>query len=158
MIRLVRPGPAAGGSGEGGPWRAPGPVLHVELAPGSSAYLDAEWLGVEEGMEGPALVVGPDHRISWAGDGPEPAAAPPGLPADELAALVLLAVAREAASAVGGLPPGAVEVLGEGIVAHLVRGLLGATGRAGAGGRGAGGDRDDPGGRGGGGGDPGGRG
>ena len=44
---------------------------------------------------------------------------------DTAAALALLAVARDAAAAVAGLPLGSVKVTGSGLIAHLVRVLVG---------------------------------
>lgn len=44
---------------------------------------------------------------------------------DAAAALILLALAHEAASAVEGLPQGSVEVVGSGLIARRVRALVG---------------------------------
>jgi hypothetical protein len=65
----------------------------------------------------------PDGSVAWY-DG-TPVRAPELADPDTTAALVLLAVAREAAAAVVGLPRGSVEVTGSGLIARLVRALVG---------------------------------
>jgi hypothetical protein len=94
-------------------------VLFADLAPGSRAYVDRDWLPAGSGAV-PGIVAGANGLIAWC-DGPpaegwedaEPGAA---------AALALLAVSQEAAAAVDGLAP--VEVTGVGLVARRVRALL----------------------------------
>jgi hypothetical protein len=87
----------------------------------AAAYVDADWLGVSLDPV-PALNVDAEGRIDWRGDA---RAQQEGVEADVAAALTLLAVAREAAAAVPGQSPDAVEVIGRGLIAHLVRALIG---------------------------------
>ena len=76
--------------------------LAAELPKGSVAYVDRDWVRAEAGAEVPAVVV-------EAG-------------AEDAAAQTLLAVAQEAAVAVGDARP--VEVSGKGAVARLAAALL----------------------------------
>ena len=99
-----------------------GVVLRGDLPRGSFAYLDRDWLPTSP-QSAPALVVRPDGAIAWCGGSPIAAArrADP----DTTAALVILAVAHEAAAAVEDLPPNAIEVSGTGLIARRVRSLVG---------------------------------
>jgi len=67
--------------------------------------------------------VSADGTLAWCED--SPAEAPGTLDPDTAAALALLSVARDAAAAVAGLPPGSIEVTGSGLIAHRVRVLVG---------------------------------
>ena len=102
-------------------------VLVGRLSPGSFAYLDRDWLPAS-GQPAPSLVIQPDGALSWCGEAA--VNAPSRADADTTAALVLLAVAQEAAAAVEDLAPESVEVSGAGLIARRVRTLVGKnTGR-----------------------------
>jgi threonine dehydrogenase-like Zn-dependent dehydrogenase len=92
------------------------------LAPGTAAYVDRDWLPALS-QTVPSLTVAADGSLAWC-EGPS-AKAPGVADPDTAAALALLSVAREAAAAVAGLPRGSVEVAGNGLIAHLVRALVG---------------------------------
>jgi hypothetical protein len=79
----------------------------------------------------PSLTVFPNGSVAWY-DG-TPVRARELADPDVTAALVLLAVAREAAASVTGVPVGSVEVTGTGLIANQVRALVGtaSTWRAG---------------------------
>lgn len=105
-----------------------GVILTGAVAPGTFAYVDRDWLPAASGTV-PSLAVSPDGTLAW---GEESRATPPGTgDPDTAAARVLLSVARDAAAAVADLPPGSIEVIGSGLIAHLVRVLVGdASGRS----------------------------
>lgn len=113
---------------------APGSALHGELAGEEYAYLDAEW--ILEGAAGPlpALCVS-SGSARW--DGGPAVPLPAGLAPDRAAELAFAAVAGEAVRALDGTPAESVEVIGEGIVAAVVRRLLPGSRREGAGNGGA---------------------
>ena len=96
-----------------------GLVVAGDMAVGTVAYLDAEWLVPGRSGEVPALVLTPDGKMSFPGAPTRPV--PAEVSGDRLAALVFAIVADEAASAAGGAP---LEVTGDGILAHLVRMML----------------------------------
>jgi hypothetical protein len=99
-------------------------VVVATLPPGSVAYVDRDWIPLSSGPV-PAISAG-DGALVWRGGAPVPA--PSGINLDTASAAALLAVARDAA-AVEGLMTGAVEVTGNGLIAHQVRTLLGDDGR-----------------------------
>ena len=103
-----------------------GPVVAGELPPGTTAYVDADWLPPEGPV--PALVRTGDGMLRWL-DG-EPVPEPPGLAPDAAAALALLAVAWAAAAAAGPVGPDSVRVEGRGLIADSIRRRLG-LGRSG---------------------------
>jgi hypothetical protein len=97
-------------------------ILAGAVAPGTFAYVDRDWLPAASGAV-PSLTVSADGTLAWGEDSavkPRGAADP-----DTAAALVLLSVARDAAAAVADLPAGSIEVIGSGLIAHLVRVLVG---------------------------------
>lgn len=99
-----------------------GVILAGAVAPGTFAYVDRDWLPAVSGTV-PSLTVSADGTLAWC-DGPSaklPGAADP----DTAAARILLSVARHAAAAVADLSPGSIEVIGSGLIAHLVRVLVG---------------------------------
>jgi hypothetical protein len=98
---------------------AGGVVLRADLLPGSLAYVDRDWLPTTSGPV-PSIVVTQNGRMAWC-DGPT-AQKPEHVDRDTAAALVLLSVAREAATVAEGLDP--VAVTGIGLVARLVRALM----------------------------------
>jgi hypothetical protein len=98
-----------------------GLVLVGDLPPSSFAYFDRDWLPAP-GQLVPSLLVLADGSLSWCG-GP-PIKAPRRVDPDAAAALVLLAIAEEAAAPVEGLAPASVEVSGTGLIARRVRALL----------------------------------
>jgi hypothetical protein len=99
--------------------RQDGAVLDADLAAGSFAYIDADWL-TASARAVPSIVVSHDGSLAWCGT--YPLGASRGTDPETAAALVLLAVAREAASAVEGAD--AVEVTGNGLIARRLRALL----------------------------------
>lgn len=104
-----------------------GPVLVEDLPPGSFAYVDRDWLPASA-QPVPSLVIQSDGALTWCGGPPMNARNRPD--PDTAAALVLLAVAQEAAAAVEDLAPESVEVSGAGLIARRVRTLVGKnTGR-----------------------------
>jgi hypothetical protein len=105
-----------------------GIILEGTAAPGMFAYVDRDWLPAVSG-EVPSLTVSADGTLAW---GEVAQAGPGAADPDTVAASVLLSVARDAANAVADLPPGSVEVIGDGLIAHLVRALVGedASGKA----------------------------
>jgi threonine dehydrogenase-like Zn-dependent dehydrogenase len=80
-------------------------IFRGDLPSSSAAFVDCEWLPTAGKADVPALVVGETDRDL-----------------DEAAFAALMSVAREAAAAA---QPGLVEVVGNGIVARLVRALVG---------------------------------
>jgi hypothetical protein len=101
---------------------ANGVVLAAMLPEGAVAYVDRDWLPASSD-EAPSLVATPDGALAWCG-GP-PVRMPRDLDHDMAAALVLLAVAHEAAAAVEGVPGDSIEVTGRGLIARQVRALVG---------------------------------
>jgi threonine dehydrogenase-like Zn-dependent dehydrogenase len=99
-----------------------GVVLAPALPEGAVAYVDRDWLSASSD-EAPSLVATPDGALAWCG-GP-PVRIPRDLDHDMAAALVLLAVAHEAAAAVEGVPGESIEVTGSGLIARQVRALVG---------------------------------
>jgi hypothetical protein len=100
-------------------------IVFVGAPTGRFAYIDHGWLPASSGSV-PALSVSPQRHLAW-NDG-TPVEVPAPVDEDRAAALVLHAVAREAAAAVEKRPPGAVEVVGEGLIARQVRQLVDAVG------------------------------
>ena len=97
-----------------------GLVLVGNPPTGSFAYFDRDWLPAP-GQPLPSLLV-LAGMLSWCGE--PPIKAPGSLEPDTAAALVLLAVAQEAATAVEDLAPESVEVRGSGLIARRVRALV----------------------------------
>jgi hypothetical protein len=99
-----------------------GVVLVGDLPSDSFAYLDRDWLPESAGPA-PSLVFQPPGVLTWCGGAPVdgPTRADP----DTTAALVILAIAQEAAAPVEDLPPSSVEVNGFGLIAMRVRTLVG---------------------------------
>jgi hypothetical protein len=89
---------------------------------GAVAYVDREWLPVASGPV-PALLVSDEGRVAWCDWPPEGPQQP--LDPDVAAARSFLALARGAAGGVAHLPAEAVEITGSGLVAELVRLLVG---------------------------------
>ena len=99
-----------------------GVILSGAVAPGTFAYVDRDWLPAVSGTV-PSLTVSADGDAAW---GDESRAKPRGASdPDTAAARVLLSVAHHAATAVADLPPGSIEVIGSGLIAHVVRLLVG---------------------------------
>ena len=92
-----------------------GLVVAGDMAPGTVAYLDAEWLVPGRSGEVPALVLAPDGQMSFPG---APARQVPKGSRDQLAALVFALVADEAVTVADGARG---EVTGDGILARMVR-------------------------------------
>ncbi len=97
-------------------------VLAATLSPGSFAYVDRDWLPASS-QTVPSLSVSPDGWVAWCEGSLRQA--PNATDPDTAAALALLSVAREASAVVEGLPSGTVEVIGNGVIARLVRVVVG---------------------------------
>lgn len=99
------------------------PLVVGDLAAGSVAYLDADWISGDEPGEVPALVVAPTKmpRKQDARSG-----VVRGRGADAAASRALLAMARGAARAVSSRrdQTGPVEVHGRGVISRLIRTIL----------------------------------
>jgi hypothetical protein len=99
-----------------------GVAVVLDLPPGSVAYIDRDWLRASA-QPVPSIVVQRDGGLTWC-SGPPIEVGSRSDP-DTAAALVLLAVAQEAAAAVKDLPPESVEVNGTGLIARRLRALVG---------------------------------
>ena len=97
-----------------------GVSLAGAVAPGTFAYVDRDWLPAVSG-EAPSLTVSTDGIVAWGDEARAPRGASD---PDTTAARVLVSVARHAAAAVADLQPGSIEVIGSGLIAHLVRVLV----------------------------------
>jgi hypothetical protein len=98
-----------------------GCVLCSDLADGTIAYVDRDWLPGQSGSV-PALIYS-ERTLSWREE--KPFAVPPTVDGDGAAAAVLLAVAREVADHVIAADAHVVEVHGSGAIATAVRSLVG---------------------------------
>lgn len=100
--------------------------LAASLRPGTTAFLDADWLAAPMNTRVPALVSGPGAVISF---GAAEAPLPAGMTGEGAAGVSLLAVAEEAVQALTSFEPSRIEVYGIGLVAHLVRRIVGCPDR-----------------------------
>lgn len=100
------------------------PVVLGDLAVGSVAYLDADWVRADTPGEVPALVADPDGTLGQ--EDARSAATPAAQDGDAAAGRALLAMAYEAARAVVSRrdKTGPIEVHGRGIVSRLIRAIL----------------------------------
>lgn len=103
-----------------------GVIFEGVIAPGTIAYVDRDWVPPVSGPV-PSLTVSGDGVLTWGDFTTElEGDADP----DAAAALALTSVAGEA---VAQLPPGAVDVVGSGVIARVVRTLIGDGAAQGAG-------------------------
>ena len=89
---------------------------------GSIAYVDRDWLPAARGPVS-SLTVASDGALAWCGGPPVRGASK--LNPETRAALLLLAVAKDAAAAVEGVPSASVAVTGKGLIAQHVREMVG---------------------------------
>jgi hypothetical protein len=100
-----------------------GVVFRSDVGDDTVAYIDADWVPHSGAGPVPALIIEQGARVRWS-DG-APVSLPEDLDPDRAAALVLAAVARDAAAAVSGVPGDQIAVTGGGLIARLIRRLLG---------------------------------